>query len=68
MDNAILTLTLPLIGQFAVMATIGWLAGILLNEAGIRGYHNPPEGEFLFAMAIVCVGLGFAVAFVFGHT
>ena len=52
----------PGYAKIGLMAVLGWLASTLINESGIRGYHNRWQGELWFALGMVCLGLGIFAA------
>ena len=55
----------PLYAKALLMGILGWLASSLINESGIRRYYNRWQGALLFALGMVCMGLGLLAACLF---
>jgi len=55
----------PGYAKLGLMAVLGGLASVLINEAGIRGFHNRQQGRILLALSMVCIELIFCAALMF---
>lgn len=55
----------PSYAKFGLMAILGCLASIFINESGIRGYHNRRRGQILLAIGLTCIGLVICFALMF---
>ena len=55
----------PGYAKVGLMAVLGWLAGALINESGVRAFRSKRQGEILFAAGALCLGLAVCAALAF---
>lgn len=55
----------PLDAKLGLMLVLGGLAGVLINECGIRGFHNRSQGWWLLILGMACLIGGFIAALLF---
>ncbi|WP_428485801.1 hypothetical protein [Rhodopila sp.] len=52
----------PSYAKIGLMAGLGWLASTLINESGIRRFHDRRQGEIWYACGVLCIAVGIIAA------
>ncbi len=55
----------PFYAKLGLMLVLGGLAGVLINESGVRGFHNRNQGRLLLLLGLGCLVGSFIAALLF---